>query len=326
MKKNIPTINVVSSPNTTARGVEPGSDGDRGCVSCGTVYQGQAYTQYGAGATLVSDARGRYWCLDCATDALANVRRRTDERTEYVYPWTFNETGGPHGQHIRTGLPPTISEAFKTLSSRCEGNEAAEEAYMIVGALFHETYATKLQQQVKLQELEDNATVGAGVPSRSYTREVAAKIAEKANAQRKPEFSYVRLPGGKATVTCTCGWTDPLGPMPVGPFDPAEALAAAGAEHPRCLPSVDPKKVTGQMTLGELAEQRALLGVDIISMFANGRVTGHARAVLIQHPEHGVHLGHGNTEAEAIEHAFSNLRRATLPEPLKALLKDDPKP
>jgi hypothetical protein len=49
-----------------------------------------------------------------------------------------------------------------------------------------------------------------------------------------PEFSYIRLPNNHATVTCTCGWTDPLGPVPVSPFDPAEALVAASAEHPRC--------------------------------------------------------------------------------------------
>lgn len=53
-------------------------------------------------------------------------------------------------------------------------------------------------------------------------------------AGRTPEFSYIRLPDGKAKVTCTCGWEDPLGPMPVSPFDPREALAAAGAEHLRC--------------------------------------------------------------------------------------------
>ncbi|MGB8273714.1 MAG: hypothetical protein WCF16_00410 [Alphaproteobacteria bacterium] len=49
-----------------------------------------------------------------------------------------------------------------------------------------------------------------------------------------PEFSYIRLPNNHAKVTCTCGWEDPLGAVPVSPFDPAEALAAASAEHPRC--------------------------------------------------------------------------------------------
>jgi hypothetical protein len=49
-----------------------------------------------------------------------------------------------------------------------------------------------------------------------------------------PEFSYIRLPNNHAKVTCTCGWEDPLSPMPVSPFDPEEALAAASAEHPRC--------------------------------------------------------------------------------------------
>jgi hypothetical protein len=49
-----------------------------------------------------------------------------------------------------------------------------------------------------------------------------------------PAFSYALLPGNKATVTCACGWTDPLGPVRVSPFDPEEAFAAASAEHPRC--------------------------------------------------------------------------------------------
>ena len=49
---------------------------------------------------------------------------------------------------------------------------------------------------------------------------------------RAPEFSYVRLSDNRAKVTCTCGWEDQ--PMPVSPFDPNEALAAAQAAHPRC--------------------------------------------------------------------------------------------
>jgi len=51
---------------------------------------------------------------------------------------------------------------------------------------------------------------------------------------KKPDFTYVRLPGGKTTVTCSCGWKDPLGPVPPSPFDPMEALVAAYAEHPQC--------------------------------------------------------------------------------------------
>lgn len=61
--------------------------------------------------------------------------------------------------------------------------------------------------------------------------------------RREPTFSYVQLPGGKVTVTCTCGWKDPLGPVWPSPFDPMEALVAARAEHPRC-PDPDPEKLS----------------------------------------------------------------------------------
>lgn len=100
MTKHVPIINVISSSKPSASFVEPGSVGDRGCVACGTVYQGQWYTQHGATATLVSDARGRYWCLDCAIDALANVRRRVDDRTSYVYPWRFEDVSPVDGQRV----------------------------------------------------------------------------------------------------------------------------------------------------------------------------------------------------------------------------------
>jgi hypothetical protein len=51
---------------------------------------------------------------------------------------------------------------------------------------------------------------------------------------REPILRYAILPSGKATVTCACGWEDPLGPVAPSPFDPLEALVAARAEHPRC--------------------------------------------------------------------------------------------
>jgi len=50
----------------------------------------------------------------------------------------------------------------------------------------------------------------------------------------KPVLRYVHLPTGKVTVTCACGWKDPLGPVDPSPFDPLEALEAARALHPRC--------------------------------------------------------------------------------------------
>lgn len=159
-KKHVSVVQLISGSGALNQPTTIGSPNDRGCVSCATVYQGEAYTQHNANVTLIIDGRGRYWCLDCAVGALTNVQRRVDERADYDYPWKFSDTGGLHGQHARV-------------------------------------------------------------------------------RSSKPEFSYQRLPGGKATVTCTCGWQDPLGPMPVSPFDPAEALAAARAEHP-CCP--DPEK------------------------------------------------------------------------------------
>lgn len=51
---------------------------------------------------------------------------------------------------------------------------------------------------------------------------------------RKPQLNYTRIGNGMVTVTCTCGWKDPLGPVPPSPFDPTEALVAAEAAHPFC--------------------------------------------------------------------------------------------
>jgi len=50
----------------------------------------------------------------------------------------------------------------------------------------------------------------------------------------EPPLRYVRLPGGRVTVVCACGWEDPLGPVWPSAFDPLEALVAARASHPRC--------------------------------------------------------------------------------------------
>lgn len=68
---NVPTVDV-------------GGSGDRGCVSCGVIAKMDLiYTV---------DMRDRYWCLDCANDALSNVRRRVDKRIEPegTYPWRFD--------------------------------------------------------------------------------------------------------------------------------------------------------------------------------------------------------------------------------------------
>lgn len=133
----------------------------------------------------------------------------------------------------------------------------------------------------------------------------------------KPQFSYNRLLSGKAIVTCTCGWRDPLGPMPVSPFDPAEALAAAQAEHLKC--ETQPAKINELTTIGELAAQRALLGVSAMMWFASP--DGPQRQIIVYHPTHGSFMGAGETEAQAIEAAFSALRRATLPPELRSLIE-----
>ncbi len=137
----------------------------------------------------------------------------------------------------------------------------------------------------------------------------------------KPQFSYNRLVSGKAIVTCTCGWRDPLGPMPVSPFDPAEALVAAQAEHPVC--TTQPVNITEQTTLAELAAQRELLGITCMMLFID--LDGSRRSAIVQHPQRGTFSGEGITEAEAIEKAFSALRRATLPPELREIL-DAPAP
>jgi len=137
----------------------------------------------------------------------------------------------------------------------------------------------------------------------------------------KPQFSYVRLLSGRAIVTCTCGWRDPLGPMPPSLFDPAEALAAAAAEHLKC--ETQPAPITELTTLGELGAQRKLLGVAAMMLFLDP--DGSKRQVVINHPIHGAFTGGGETEAQAIESAFGQLRRATLPPALK-LVVDGPEP
>lgn len=133
----------------------------------------------------------------------------------------------------------------------------------------------------------------------------------------KPQFSYNRLASGLAIVTCTCGWRDPLGPVPPSPFDPAEALTAAQVEHLKCDPQ--PMPITELTTLGELAVQRALLGVTSMMLFVD--LDGAKRSAIVNHPIHGSFTGSGETEAQAIESAFSALRRATLAPELRALIK-----
>lgn len=133
----------------------------------------------------------------------------------------------------------------------------------------------------------------------------------------KPLFSYNMYASGRGIVTCTCGWRDPLGPQLPSAFDPTESLVAAQTEHLVC--AVQPKNITEETTLGELGEQRKLLGVTSMMLFCS--LNGVHRTVIAQHPEHGAFSGEGATEAQAIEAAFVQLRRATLPPELRELLK-----
>ncbi len=137
---------------------------------------------------------------------------------------------------------------------------------------------------------------------------------------KQSQLSYITLLSGKVTVTCTCGWRDPLGPVTPSPFDPTEALVAAHGEHPVC--TVQPKNITEGTTLAELQEQRNLLGVTSLMLFTNLDGT---RTALAQQPEYGTFMGVGPTEATAIEAAFVKLRCATLPSPLREIL-DAPAP
>ena len=85
--------------------------------------------------------------------------------------------------------------------------------------------------------------------------------------------------------------------------------------------TVDPKSITEETTLGELREQRQLLGVIALQLHrpATG---GDAVAVTIHHPS-GFFTGSGPTDASAIEVAFAKIRRALLPEELRQDL-DEP--
>lgn len=135
---------------------------------------------------------------------LAHVKRRNDERTNYVYPWSFDDTGGPNGQR-RVQLHAV---------------EIEHEQLELVDAL----------DNVEPTPEEIAATIAKlPVTPEVWAAQVRARVEA---AQRKPELSYVRLGGGKAQVTCLCGWKDE--PMPVSPFDPMEALVGASSVHTHC--------------------------------------------------------------------------------------------
>ena len=82
----------------------------------------------------------------------------------------------------------------------------------------------------------------------------------------------------------------------------------------------DPKNITAQTTLAELREQCLLLKVVELCLYPS--MNGEGRTAGAHHATGLVVLGTGPTEATAIEAAFTKLRRALLPEPLKQYLKE----
>ena len=81
----------------------------------------------------------------------------------------------------------------------------------------------------------------------------------------------------------------------------------------------DPKNITETTTLAELREQCLLLGVISLRLYPS--MNGEGRAAGVHHAT-GIYVDTGPTEATAIEAAFTKLRRALLPEPLKQYLKE----
>lgn len=77
----------------------------------------------------------------------------------------------------------------------------------------------------------------------------------------------------------------------------------------------DPKNITEETTLSELREQRLLLGVHTLRVYAS-----EAGMTACVDYERGFFTGSGPTEAAAIEAAFAKLRRELLPEQLKQYL------
>ena len=79
----------------------------------------------------------------------------------------------------------------------------------------------------------------------------------------------------------------------------------------------DPKNITEETTLAELREQRILLGVHTLRVYAaeSGGMTA-----CVDYAK-GFFIGTGATEAAAIEAAFIKLRRELLPDPLKQYLQ-----
>jgi hypothetical protein len=88
---------------------------------------------------------------------------------------------------------------------------------------------------------------------------------------------------------------------------------------------IDPKNITEETTLAELREQLQLHAVISLRIYPSlaAALEGHPELLEASvHHATGFYVGRGLTEAIAIEAAFSALRRALLPEPLKQYLKN----
>ena len=78
----------------------------------------------------------------------------------------------------------------------------------------------------------------------------------------------------------------------------------------------NPKNITEDTTLGELREQRLLLRVHTLRVYA----TEASMTACVDY-EKGFFTGTGATEAAAIEAAFAKLRRELLPVPLRQYIE-----
>jgi hypothetical protein len=79
-KKHVAILHSIHA-SLTSPASSLGKPDDQGCVACGTIYTADWYTQHGAVVTVIVDARGRYWCISCATEALARLPHHVDVTT-----------------------------------------------------------------------------------------------------------------------------------------------------------------------------------------------------------------------------------------------------
>jgi hypothetical protein len=83
-------------------------------------------------------------------------------------------------------------------------------------------------------------------------------------------------------------------------------------------------KITEQTTLAELQKYLKVCGDPFITLMSGHPHGSHPRHAIIHVPEVGTFHGGGATVAEALEAAFIEYRRATLPEGLKPYASPPP--